>query len=86
VVMEGNFFEGVAYPSYVGYQESGPGDLVERNNAYRGSGTPQTRGTAFDPTTYYKYTVADPNTIPAAVRAQAGAGVLDPDALLAAAK
>jgi pectate lyase len=86
VVMEGNFFEGVAYPSYVGYQESGPGDLVERNNVYQSSGSPQTRGTAFDPTTYYRYVVDDPNSIPARVRAQAGAGVLDPAAALAAAR
>jgi pectate lyase len=86
VVMESNYFEGVAYPSYVGYQESGPGDLVERNNVYQGSGTPQTRGTAFDPTTYYKVTMDDPGSLPARLKAQAGAGVLDPAALLAAAQ
>jgi pectate lyase len=86
VVMEGNFFEGVAYPSYVGYDESGPGDLVERNNVYQNSGTPQTRGTAFDPASYYPYAVDDPNSIPARVQAQAGAGVLDPEAALAAAQ
>ncbi|MBN2573688.1 MAG: right-handed parallel beta-helix repeat-containing protein [Deltaproteobacteria bacterium] len=86
VVMEGNFFEGVAHPSYVGYDESGPGDLVERNNVYRNSGTPETRGAAFDPTSYYRYVVDDPDTIPARVKAQAGAGVLDPDAVLAAAR
>lgn len=86
VVMEGNVFEGVAYPSYVGYQESGPGDLVERNNLYLSSGTPQTRGTAFAPSTYYKYTVDDPSSIAAKVKAQAGAGVLDPEAILAASR
>jgi pectate lyase len=86
VVMEGNLFEGVAYPSYVGYQESGPGDLVERNNVYVSSGTPQTRGTAFDPSTYYKYTLDDPSGISAKLKAQAGAGVLDPDAVLAASR
>jgi pectate lyase len=86
VVMESNYFEGVAYPSYVGYQESGPGDLVERNNVYQGSGTAQTRGTAFDPTTYYKATMDDPSLLPARLKAQTGAGVLDPAALLAAAQ
>jgi pectate lyase len=86
VVMEGNYFEGVAYPSYVGYQESGPGDLVERNNVYVSSGSPQTRGTAFDPTTYYKYTLDDPKTIAATVKAQSGVGVLDPEALLEASR
>lgn len=86
VVMESNYFEGVPYPSYVGYQESGPGDLVERNNVYQGSGTAQTRGTAFDPTTYYKATMDEPSLLPARLKAQTGAGVLDPAALLAAAQ
>jgi pectate lyase len=86
VVMESNYFEGVAYPSYVGYQESGPGDLVERNNVYQGSGTAQTRGTAFDPTTYYEATMDDPSLLPARLKAQAGAGVLEPETLLAAAQ
>jgi pectate lyase len=52
--------------------------LVERNNVYHNSGTPQTRGTAFDPAVYYSYVVDDPELVPDAVRAGAGVGVIDP--------
>jgi pectate lyase len=78
VVMEGNYFQNVPFPSYVGYAESEPGDLVERNNVYFNSGTPQTRGSAFDPAGYYSYTVADPWTVPSHVMNNAGVGKIDP--------
>lgn len=78
VVMEGNYFDGVPFPSYSGYQDSGPGDLVERNNVYHNSGTAQTRGTAFEPQTYYTYVVGDPALVPDTVRTGAGVGVIDP--------
>ncbi|MBN1655902.1 MAG: pectate lyase [Deltaproteobacteria bacterium] len=78
VVMEGNYFDNVPYPSYSGYQESGPGDLVERNNVYHKSGSPQIRGTAFDPQTYYDYVVDDPELVPDFIRNGAGVGVIDP--------
>ena len=45
LVVEGNYFSGVAFPIYVGYDDSGPGRVVERNNVYVNSGTPQTAGT-----------------------------------------
>jgi pectate lyase len=82
VVVEGNYFENVPHPTHSGYQESGPGDLVERNNAYVGSGTPETRGTAFDPKAAYPYVVENPTTLPALLRSKAGAGVIDPMAVL----
>ena len=78
VVVEGNFFEGVEFPIYVGYDESAEGDAVERNNVYQNSGTPETRGTAFDPMAAYPYVVENPTTIPDLVRAKSGVGVIDP--------
>ncbi|MFF3444102.1 polysaccharide lyase family 1 protein [Streptosporangium sp. NPDC002721] len=74
VLVEGNYFENVAHPIYVGYDKSGPGRVVERNNRYVGSGTPQTAGTVVEPRTYYQYTVDDPATVPATVSAGAGVG------------
>jgi pectate lyase len=78
VVVEGNFFEGVEFPIYVGYDESAEGDAVERNNVYQNSGTPETRGTAFDPMAAYPYVVENPTTIPDLVRAKSGVGIIDP--------
>ncbi|HSD37672.1 MAG TPA: hypothetical protein VLC92_09185 [Rhodocyclaceae bacterium] len=77
VLLEGNYFKNVPYPSYVGYAESGPGELVQRNNILDGSGPFQTAGTAFDPKTYYNYTVDDPSTIPNLV-GKVGVGIIDP--------
>lgn len=78
VVVEGNYFRNVLYPAYVGYAESGPGDLVQRNNVLENSGTLQTRGSAFDPASYYSYVVENPASIPARVMANAGVDKIDP--------
>jgi pectate lyase len=74
VLVEGNYFENVPYPIYSGYAESGPGRVVERNNVYVGSGTPQRLGSVVEPRTYYAYTVDNPTSVPNAVRAGAGVG------------
>lgn len=74
VVLEGNFFRGVRQPALVGYEASGPGDLVERENVYESSGKPQTRGSAFEPSSYYAYRLDPASEIPALVQAGAGAG------------
>ncbi|MFT3736688.1 MAG: hypothetical protein QM776_17000 [Rhodocyclaceae bacterium] len=76
VLVEGNYFKNVPYPSYVGYAESGPGELVQRNNILDNSGTFQTAGSAFDPKTYYNYTVDDPSTIPNLLN-KVGVGIID---------
>jgi pectate lyase len=76
VLVEANYFSGIAYPSYCGYAESPAGDLVERYNIYDNSGTPQTRGSAFEASTYYTYTLDSASTVPATVMAKAGAGKL----------
>jgi pectate lyase len=83
VVMEGNYFEGVLHPSHVGYQESGPGDLLQRNNFFNNSGTPEVRGTAFDPSAAYPFVVENPTAMPELIKAKVGVGVIDP---MAAAK
>jgi pectate lyase len=74
VLVEGNYFQNVAHPSYVGYEKSGPGRLVERDNVYVNSGVPQTAGTVVEPRTYYAYPVDDPAEVPAIVRAGVGVG------------
>jgi pectate lyase len=74
VMVEGNYFNGVAFPIYVGYDDSGPGRVVERNNIYVNSGTPQTAGTVVEPRTYYSYSVDNPSTIPSIVPAGVGVG------------
>ncbi|WP_078900389.1 pectate lyase family protein [Streptomyces sp. SBT349] len=76
VLVEGNHFENVPFPVYSGYDESGPGRVVERDNVYAGSGTPETLGTVVEPSTYYAYAVEDPATVPATVMAGAGVGRL----------
>ncbi|RBM19739.1 polysaccharide lyase family 1 protein [Streptomyces sp. PT12] len=76
VLLEGNHFEDVPFPAYSGYDESGPGRLVERDNLYVRSGTPETLGTVTEPSTFYAYTVDDPATVPATVTAGAGVGRL----------
>ena len=76
VLVEGNVFKNVRQPALVGYEESGPGDIVERGNVYDNSGTPQTHGEALDPTTYYAYTLTPVNEVAGLVQAAAGAGKL----------
>ncbi|MEH0528626.1 pectate lyase [Streptomyces sp. 1222.2] len=78
VVVEGNHFEGVLHPCYSasGYDASGPGRLVQRNNAFTGSGTCETNGTVSEPRTYYAYTLDPAADVPALVRAGAGTGKL----------
>ncbi|GAA2881468.1 hypothetical protein GCM10020220_084610 [Nonomuraea rubra] len=64
VLVEGNYFENVAHPTHVGYAESDPGRLVERNNLYINSGTPESSGTVAEPSTYYPYTLDAPPPSP----------------------
>jgi pectate lyase len=71
VLVEGNVFENVDEPTLVGYADSGPGTLVQRNNLFTGSGTPQAAGSvARIP---FPYTPEPASTVKASVRAGAGA-------------
>lgn len=74
VLVEGNYFADVPYPVLSGYAESGPGRVVQRNNIYVNSGTPQTLGTVVEPRTYYAYTLDAPASVPGIVTAGAGVG------------
>ena len=74
VLVEGNYFENVAAPCFVGFAESGPGDLVERGNAFVASGPCQTRGDVVNPATFYGYVLDDAQDVPARVTAGAGVG------------
>jgi pectate lyase len=44
VLVEGNYFEGVDEPTLVGYASSDPGTLVQRNNVFVSSGSPESAG------------------------------------------
>ncbi len=81
VMAEGNYFLNVPFPMYSGYMESGPGDIVERNNVYKNSGAPQLRGAAFNPTAFYAYTVDDPELVPDMLKQYAGSGKIDFDSI-----
>ncbi|MEH1017540.1 pectate lyase [Micromonospora sp. CPCC 206060] len=74
LLVEGNYFENVAHPIHVGYAESAPGRVVERNNLYVNSGAPETAGTVVEPSTYYPYTVDPPATVPGTVTGGVGVG------------
>ncbi|MGN9910792.1 pectate lyase family protein [Phytohabitans sp. LJ34] len=75
-VVEGNYFEDVEEPVTNSY--AGPsGRCVARNNVFAGeSGQPDCGGSVQEPSTYYRYTVADPNTVKSVVMAGAGTGRL----------
>jgi len=77
VLVEANYFHSVLAPTHVGYGDSGPGDLVELNNIFYNSGTPETRGDAFNPSTYYTYEADLAADIPDMVMSYAGSGVID---------
>ncbi len=76
VLVEGNYFENVESPTKIQIFESDPGRLVERDNVYVGSGTPESDGTVVEPDTYYDYTVEDAESVPESVTAGAGVGVI----------
>ncbi|WP_233439850.1 pectate lyase family protein [Lentzea atacamensis] len=57
VLVEGNYLENVPHPILVGYGDSGPGWVVQRNNIFAGSGAPQTAGTVQEPRSYYSCTL-----------------------------
>ncbi|RAO19477.1 pectate lyase family protein [Micromonospora noduli] len=72
VLVEGNYFENVTRPTAVGYAESDPGDLVQRNNVFVNSGAPESAGdVAVIP---YSYQLDAASGVKASVTAGAGAG------------
>ncbi len=73
-MVEGNYFENVEEPVTNSY--AGPGGrCVARNNVFVGeSGAPDCSGTVQEPSSYYSYTLDDPNGVKASVTAGAGTG------------
>jgi pectate lyase len=75
VLAEGNYFKNMLYPMWsIGYSGDRNGWLVERDNIYDNSGTPQVNPPAFmpEPSTYYSYTLDDAEDIPTMVSLGAG--------------
>ncbi len=72
VLVEGNYFEDVNDPTLVGYAASSDGDLVQRNNVFSGSGSPESSGSVSNPP--YSYSLDNANSIPGIVSANAGPG------------
>ena len=78
VLLEGNYFLHVPLPTDTSRDGSIPGNLVSRNDIFDSCGAPpQTRGTTFDPATWYTYTLDDAAAIPALLTAYAGSGKFD---------
>jgi pectate lyase len=78
VLVEGNVFEDVEYPTHTSYGDSpDPGRLVERDNVYLRSGRPEVRGTVAEPRTAYRYTLDKPGEIATIVTRGAGVGKID---------
>jgi len=78
VMVEGNYFENVAFPCYStsGYADSDPGRLVQRQNVFVNSGTCEAGGSVPEPSGYYPYTLTSTAQVPAVVTAGAGVGKL----------
>ncbi|GAA2888050.1 hypothetical protein GCM10010517_51960 [Streptosporangium fragile] len=73
-MVEGNYFDRVEEPVTNSY--AGPdGRCVARNNVFvNESGQPDCSGSVEEPSTYYSYTLDDPNSVKAIVTAGAGVG------------
>jgi pectate lyase len=77
VVVEGNYFLDCPIPTESGRDGGAEGDIVQYNNIFVNCGTPEVVGTAFDPSTYYSFTVDPPSSIPDMVTKYAGSGKYD---------
>jgi pectate lyase len=72
LLVEGNYFEDVAAPTHVKYGDSKePGRLVERQNQFVRSGTPETAGVVKE--VPYPHHLDDAQAVPRLVREGAGA-------------
>ncbi|WP_067962925.1 pectate lyase family protein [Nocardiopsis trehalosi] len=72
VIVEGNYFENVDNPTHVGYADSDPGRLVERNNIYDNSGDPEAEGSVAN--VPYSFSLTPPANVPSVVQNGAGPG------------
>ncbi len=74
ILLEGNYFEGVAEPTQLSVVGTQFGNLVERDNCYADSGEPLTRGSVSP--IPYDYALQPCEEVPATVAAGAGAGTI----------
>ncbi|ASW57736.1 hypothetical protein CIK06_15415 [Plantactinospora sp. KBS50] len=72
VLVEGNYFENEPDPTHVGEGSSPNGNLVQRNNYFVNSGTPETNGSVAS--IPYSYTLDSASGVKASVTAGAGTG------------
>ena len=72
VVVEGNYFLNTDSPTVIQTGSSPEGNVVERDNVFDGSGEPETRGSAQEPSGFYDYTLDPAESIPDLVSAGAG--------------
>ena len=77
-IFSDNFEDGNAngFSCFVGFAESGPGTLVERDNFFVNSGLCQAAGTTADPRFYYGYAPDPAADVPSIVIQLAGVGRL----------
>ncbi|WP_392896289.1 pectinesterase family protein [Streptomyces sp. LN699] len=69
MVLENSYFEGLANP----VTKDGTASLVQRGNVFvHTTGRNESGGTAFDPRTYYRYTLDPTAAVPSKVRSGAG--------------
>jgi pectate lyase len=73
VLVEGNYFENVDDPTLVGYADSDPGAVLQRNNVFVGSGTPQSGGGSVAGIPY-SYQLDNANNVRSIVMSGAGTG------------
>lgn len=77
VVVEGNYFVDCPIPTESGRDGGIGGDIIEFSNIFVNCGTPEVVGDAFDPSTFYSYSVDPPASIPELVSKYAGSGKYD---------
>ena len=73
VLVEGNYFEGVDEPTLVGYADSDDGAIIQRNNYFTSSGTPESGGGSVS-SIPYSYQLDSASGVKSSVSAGAGAG------------
>ncbi|MFV2100259.1 cellulose binding domain-containing protein [Micromonospora sp. LOL_024] len=72
VLVEGNYFDSVDDPTLVGYAASGPGTLVQRNNHFVNSGSPEASGSVAS--IPYSYSLTNASQVKSVVTGGAGTG------------
>lgn len=78
VLVEGNYFDSVVWPTHVGEGSSPDGDLIARNNITNNCSnyliTRSTHTTPFNPSALYSYSLDSTANLPSLIKAGAGAG------------